>query len=110
MTTPTTFNHLITMLGRDGAQRFLAFARPQIQQCQQDLLTSLHQHDWDSAAAIAHRFKATAYLYRSTHLVEQLDTIMDKHPPTLQQAAFADALAAELQQIEQAIQRFMANI
>jgi len=49
MTTPA-FNSLITLLGRESTQRFLAFAQPQIDQCKHDLLTSLQQHDWNSAA------------------------------------------------------------
>ncbi|MBO0613053.1 hypothetical protein [Thiothrix fructosivorans] len=109
MTTATVFNTLVAMLGQESAQRFLAFAQPQIHQCKQDLLTHLQQHDWDSAAATAHRFKATAHLYSSARLIEQLDTIIQKPIQTLQHPAFSQDLVAEFQYIERAIQQFMAN-
>lgn len=108
MTTPA-FNNLITLLGRDGTQRFLAFAQPQIDQCKHDLLTSLQQHDWNSAAATAHRFKATAHLYSSATLLTQLDAIIDQHQKTLQHPHFPTELTAEFQRTEWAIQQFMSD-
>lgn len=108
MTTPA-FNSLITLLGRESARRFLAFAQPKIDQCKHDLLTSLQQHDWNSAAATAHRFKATAHLYSSATLLAQLDTIIDKNQNTLQHTHFLDELTVEFQRTERAIQQFLSD-
>lgn len=108
MTTPA-FTNLITLLGRESAQRFLAFAQPQIDQCKHDLLTSLQQHDWNSAAATAHRFKATAHLYSSATLLAQLDAIIDQRKNTLQHPHFPAELTAEFQRIECTIQQFLSD-
>lgn len=109
MTIPTQLNTLVQLLGFDGAQRFLVVAQPQIHQCKQDLLASLQQQDWDSAAAIAHRFKATAHLYSSATLLEQLEHIVAKRTTTLQHPHFSQLLVAEFRDIEAAIQTLMTN-
>lgn len=109
MTIPTQLHALVQLLGLDGTQRFLVVAQSQIHQCKQDLLTSLQQQDWDSAATIAHRLKATAHLYSSATLLEQLEHIVDKRTTTLQHPHFSQVLITEFRDIEVSIQMFISN-
>ncbi len=106
-THPPSLAALIELLDPEGAKRFLAFAQPTIQQYQHDLLTSLQQQDWETAAAIAHRFTATAHLYSPAALAHQLDIISAKQLQTLQQADFLPRLMLEFQLLEESIAAFL---
>lgn len=101
--TPPMLDTLIETLGTDGAQRFLAFALPQIRQTRHELLNCLREQDWEAAAAIVHRFRATAHLYSTTALQECLATILARETTSLLQPSFLSGLEEEFQRIENSI-------
>lgn len=109
MKTHPILNTLLGTLGEEGTQRFLSFALPQIRQSRQELLASLRQQDWETAATIAHRLKATAHLYSTNALQDSLKTIHNKELTTLLHPPFLPNLEAEFQYIEQIITNYLNN-
>lgn len=106
MSSHTSFTTLITLLGQEGAQSLLKLAQPELQQTQQALLDSLQQHDWQAAAALAHKLVATAYLYDCSDLQTLVEEIRRQNLTTLQHPTFIPKLMRVFQQIHDNIRRF----
>ncbi len=102
-------NTLVEMLGYEGSQRFLTVALPQLQQYRQDLLGALQQHNWQLASNLAHRLKATAYLYSSPIFQDCLDRIIAQDIAQLRQTAFQARLETEFTYTENEITRFLCT-
>ena len=90
-------------------ETLLEILEPTIQQYQHELAASLQQQDWETASALAHRFKATAHLYSTATLQHQLEGIIAKDIATLQHTDFLPQLMTEFQHIERDINIFLIN-
>ncbi|WML89484.1 hypothetical protein [Thiothrix lacustris] len=107
MNLSSPLDSLLDILGTEGTQCFLTFAQPNIQQYHHDITESLKQKNWDAAAAMAHRFKATAHLYSTATLQNLLDNIIAKQIAILQHPEFCQQLLLEFQYIETNIDSFL---
>lgn len=100
MNNPAILTPLFEILGEAAAKRFLQVALPQIQAYRFSLLDSLQQHDWETAATLAHRFKATAHLYSTKNLQQALETLLARSVNPHNLNTFMSQLETELLYIE----------
>lgn len=97
--------NILSTLGKQRTAQVLQKILPVINARSEALLASIQQRNWYESARLAHTLLATAHLFASPQLLNQLKIIERGDLKTMQHPEFPTVLQKQLQQGVEQLQR-----